>query len=207
MKKVLYLLLVVLSLAVLAGCGDENGENNPEDIVTLPTEVPSQVDLSKIKLENVTFEYDGNQHSIEVSNLPSGYTVSYIGNDVATIGTHTVMAFISNEKNEIVLTLTATITIVETGSIPTVPPTPTQPSDNLDDVEFVNKTFIYDGKEKSITVLNLPQGYEVSYQGNGVSEVGKHLVTATITKDGVEVLILQAYITITQQSDVELPLV
>lgn len=48
-------------------------------------------------------------------------------------------------------------------------------------IEFKNATFIYDGTEKSLSVNNLPEGFNVSYENNGKVDAGKYEVKAIIT--------------------------
>ena len=88
--------------------------------VDVPTETPTEeptedevVDLNKITLVSVEVSYDGEEHSIYVSNLPSNYTAIYTGNGVTEEGTHTVTAKVYDADNNLVKELTATITIVE----------------------------------------------------------------------------------------------
>lgn len=194
MKKILFLLLIVLSLCVLVGCGEEDSTET-NDSTNNPT-----VTLD-LKFEDEYFVYDGTQKSIFVTNLPEGYKDEYIGNGVSKLGTHKVMAIVSDPNGKVVATLFANIIIVEKEE-----DIETKPSDEIN-FKFFNQRFIYDGTTKSIYVENLPEGYEVSYEGNGVSEKGTHKVVATITKDGTVVATLEAYINIVDQPDVELPIV
>ena len=90
------------------------------NIVTYSTEEPTEnptedeiIDVNKIVLNSVEVSYDGEEHSIYVSNLPSNYTAIYTGNGVIELGTHTVTAKVYDENNNLVKELTATITIVE----------------------------------------------------------------------------------------------
>lgn len=48
-------------------------------------------------------------------------------------------------------------------------------------IEFNDATFIYDGTEKSLSVNNLPEGFNVSYENNGKVDAGKYEVKAIIT--------------------------
>ena len=67
----------------------------------------------------------------------------------------------------------------------------------LTGIIFHSQSFIYDGKEKSIEVSNLPAGATVDYTGNGIAEVGEHTITAIVKKDNYEDLTLSAKLTIT----------
>ena len=48
-------------------------------------------------------------------------------------------------------------------------------------IEFNGATFIYDGTEKSLSVNNLPEGFNVSYENNDKVDVGEYEVKAIIT--------------------------
>ncbi len=72
-------------------------------------------DISSIKFESKTFEYDGTAKSLEiVGNLPSGIRVEYIGNGQTEIGTYTVTArfIIENDIYEPIDDMVATLSIV-----------------------------------------------------------------------------------------------
>ena len=195
MKKVLYLLLIVFAMFSLVACSDESDKAEEK--------TPVEIVLDNIKLNDLTVKYDGEVHNLTIENLPEGLTIAYIGNSAVEVGEHRVMAFVMDEEGTIVLTLEATITILSPDA-----ETPSVPSDDLSDVKFSDQTFIHDGKNHSIYVTNLPQEFTVTYVGNEVKEVGTHTVTAKIFNSNNElVLELSATITISQGSEVELPLV
>lgn len=58
------------------------------------------------------------------------------------------------------------------------------PYDHLNDIEFKDGFFKYDGEAKSITCENVPQGIDVEYLGNGVRNAGQHVVNANILDGG-----------------------
>ena len=195
MKKLLYLLLILFAMTTVVACGDEEvPQEVPTDNQT-PGNGEQTPENKPLLFESKTVVYDGNIQSLVVVNLPEGCTVSYMGNFQTNIGTYDVIAIIYGADGKIVNTLTATLTIVEKGF-------------TVDDVTFNDKTFYNDGNAHSIEVNNLPEGYTVSYSGNGVAEVGKHKVVASVYDENNQlVLTLEAYINIVKQSDVELPLV
>ncbi|MBZ4037609.1 T9SS type A sorting domain-containing protein [Flavobacterium sp. 17A] len=52
--------------------------------------------INAVTFSNAEFTYDGNPHSIEVANLPTGASVSYSGNNgVVNVGTYTITATIT----------------------------------------------------------------------------------------------------------------
>ncbi len=59
---------------------------------------------------------------------------------------------------------------------------------DLSGVVFNSENFLYDGTEKSIAAVNIPQGIDVTYsQSPTLTEVGSKVITAVFTKDGKEV--------------------
>ena len=68
--------------------------------------------------------------------------------------------------------------------------------DELKDVKFLSKEFVYDGNTHELSVENLPSGFRVEYTDNGASVIGNHLVKATIYKNDKVVKKLGAELTI-----------
>ena len=183
MKKIIYVLLFMLTLVSLTSCATD------------------EIDLENVVFESTKVQYDGNEHSIYVTGLPEGVTVLYIGNNVSEVGVHTVKAELYDSEEKLLKTLTATITITQV-----VP-------EELKGITFDSETFDCDGSAHSIYVQNLPEGFTVAYSGNKVNEPGVYTVTAKIYNSELKnVLTLTATITIVSQSNndsghVELPLV
>jgi hypothetical protein len=194
-KKLLYLLLIVFSLSFLIGCEpQEDDKTTGGDVLTNVDDV----DFTNVKFESITVTYDGLAHSIYVDNLPEGVSVAYSGNNVKEVGTHTVTAKFYKD-NVRVHEMTATITILEKEIDDTI---------DFTSVVFEGITVLYDGNSHSIYVVNLSDDYTVTYEGNGVKEIGNYTVVAKIfDKDNNLVHELTATIAIVESTDVELPLV
>ena len=187
MKKIILLLIAVVSIFTLTSCSMFNNEEETDPR------------FENVIFEGITVEYDGRVHSIEVENLPEGFTVSYSGNNVSEVGKHVVIANIF-ENQVLVLTLKATIKITGEGyeELP----------EELTGVTFKSIEVPYTGMTYSIEIENLPEGYKVAYAGNNVSEIGKHVVTATVRNSNDEVVhVFTRSITIVEKTTVELPLV
>ena len=80
-------------------------------------DIEDNTDFTNVVFEGITVLYDGNSHSIYVANLSEDYTVTYEGNGVKEVGTHTVIAKIFDKDNNLVYELTATIKIVESTDV------------------------------------------------------------------------------------------
>ena len=100
MKKIFYILLVLLSFVFIAGCNEEQKS---------PT---NSIDLSGVVFNDVEVSYDGSEHSIYVVNLPEGIKVVYEGNGVKTKGPHVVTAKLYDSNNNLIKELSAIITVV-----------------------------------------------------------------------------------------------
>lgn len=97
-------------LIILPKSSTDNGGNNGDDVPSTPT---VDIDLSAVKFDGIEVDYDGQSHSIKCTNLPAGVSVRYEGNDVVEVGNHIVYAKIYDDKDNLLLTLEATIIIRE----------------------------------------------------------------------------------------------
>ena len=73
MKRILYLLIVILSLTLLVSCSKKEDDNDKTPNIE---EV-----LSKIVLKDATFVYDGNNKSLKCENVPDYLYDFYEGNN------------------------------------------------------------------------------------------------------------------------------
>jgi len=127
--------------------------------------------------------YDGTAKEVKVNaeTLPEGVEVAgyvYAGdniteNEAINAGEYTVTASLkaTDELNTTINVETVSTTF-EIGKA----------TIDMSGVEFNDATFTYDGEAKSVEITGeLPENVEVSYVGNGQTEVGDHPVTANFT--------------------------
>lgn len=165
MKRNIFYLLLVLALTlslvfVLGSCA--------------PT-VPSDLDLSGISLDGKTVDYNGEVQTLAVKgDLPEGVTVQYENNDKTNSGRYEVVAkFYYNGVYIEGADLKANLEIKKVSL-----------AGLMYGVSFNNSKVIYDGKQHSIAVVgDVPAAVRVTYEGNSVSAVGKHTVTAKFNVD------------------------
>lgn len=103
MKKLNYILLIVLMLftaGFLTACNDAGGDK--------PIEITEEY-LESLVFEDATFEYDGKEHSIYVSDIPKGVLVSYSNNNKKNPGEYEVTAYLS--YGDFIVKRTAKLTI------------------------------------------------------------------------------------------------
>ena len=131
--------------------------------------------ITGITLEDASFQYDGQPHSLEVTGeLPSGVSVSYTNNGKTDSGTYKVSATLSGTGYDS-LTLTATLTI-----------TPIELSKSG---YFLSRAYLYDGQNHSVYVDSAPSGLTISYKclnasgTNTFKDIGVYEVEATIKSD------------------------
>lgn len=161
MKKILYLLLVVFSLSFLIGCEPQDNDTTSggDELTNV-----GDIDFSNVKFESIAIDYDGNRHSIYVTNAPEGVIVVYFGNDVSEVGEYTVIAKFFDNEGKLLHEMTALITIYQTY--------------DFSNTKFEGLNVNYDGQSHSVIALNIPDDVTVEYEGNDVSEVGEYIVTA-----------------------------
>ena len=147
-----------------------------------PSDCYAVLKISKATLnptmDNKTYIYDGLEKQISINeDLNDSFDVTYtykdkLGNVLDSypknVGVYTVCATFKNKNgnyNEI-KDIVATIEICEA---------------KIDGISFNDKTFTYDGLEKSIYITgDLPDGVLVSYSGNNAINAGTYTVIATI---------------------------
>lgn len=95
-------------------------------LVPVSEKTPAIDELENVKFTDKSFEHDGTAKSIEVENLPNGYTVEYSNNNQTEVGTYVVKAQIKDSTGNVVKTLAARIVITASSDKPTPTPGPTE---------------------------------------------------------------------------------
>lgn len=102
-------------------------------------------DISGLKFNDASFVYDGTAKSLAIEGeLPEGVAVAYEGNGETNVGTYTVTAKFTVDKNhEAIPNMTATLTI-------------TKAAVDMSGITFTDESFVYDGSAKSIEIKGEP---------------------------------------------------
>lgn len=170
MKKLLVLLLIILSSAILlTACGlidgilgNDEGKDDP----------PTELSLDHITFKNVESDYNGMVKRIAVKGaLPEGVTVRYEGNDKTDAGEYTVTAkFYYNGEYLEGKDLTATLIIK-------------QAVYDMSHVSLSRKSFDYTGETYTPSIDGtLPEGVTVEFIYDGeIKDAGSYTVTAKFT--------------------------
>ena len=152
---------------VLAVFSGDSANYNPIVNMTATLTInKATYDMSRVVFADKSVAYDGNTHSIEATNLPSGVTATYIGNNQTNVGTYTVLAVFSGDSVNYnsIANMTATLTVTQ---------------NKVQGVTFADRTVTYDGAAHSLAIEgNLPQGIAVVYDGNSQTNAGTYNVTA-----------------------------
>lgn len=175
MKKIfLTLFVIVISLMLLSSCDAISGifgNGTPPDNTDTGT---GEVDLSKLRFDNLTTEYNGMTKRISIrGTLPEGVTVVYEGNDQKNAGIYTVTAkFYKDGAYLEGKDMTATLTI-------------NRANYDMRGVSFPRATFEYTGETYFPAIDGiLPEGVSVEYVYDGpIRNAGSYSVTASFTGD------------------------
>ncbi len=156
--------------------------------VEVPVETDDTIDLTGIEFEDKTVEYNGKTQKLTLAKededalKEAGVIIQYFNHSHQDIGTYAATAVLTKGTNVEVLTATLTIT-------PTT----------IKGITFESAEFVYDGKDKEITVAgNIPSGVHAKYYNNSASKLGTHVATVVLYGENYETLVLTANITIVE---------
>lgn len=166
MKKKLLLIPLALGFVCLTSCGFEEPSNTVSNQVSSSSNenIDHEKALSNVLFEDKTVIYDGTEYSLQVENLPSGYSVRYSSNKGTEVGTYKGVADIYY-GNTHVKTLEAILVIKV---------------NEHNGISFNDRTYTYSGEPVTITITgSLPFGVSVSYTNNRFTKAGNYVVVAT----------------------------
>ena len=136
--------------------------------------IKSRIDVSDVQWDYAEpFEYDGNEHSIYLVNVPEGVEVEYSGNTSVEAGNYAASA-------KLVPTDANNYEVPEVNGC----------AWSIDKAEFKlpqlswtdTASFIYDGNEKSVGIINdLGDAVNVEYEGNTAVGAGRYFAKAVFS--------------------------
>ena len=147
------------------------------------------LNITKANFRNISFtsktiEYDGQQHSVVCTGVPSYAQVVYENNTATEVGTYSATATITAD-NYNTLVLHATLTI-------------TAPLLDFTDAYMDDETVTYDGYSHTIAPKGYPDGTSIKYSGTyQYTNAGTYTITCKLTKEGYHEKTLSAKLTIT----------
>lgn len=131
-------------------------------------------DLSGITFKDTTYTYDGTEKSVLVQGtLPAGLTVVYSGNGRINAGAYSVTATFAGDYDNYNEVAPVTVRLV------------IEKADyDLSGISFEDTTYTYDGTAKTLVIKGtLPEGVNVTYTPNTITNAGSLKVTATVAGD------------------------
>lgn len=153
-------------------CEDTHNFTTPEDMTLLWTINRKTADMSAVKWNYSTpFEYDGESKGVELVGLPEGVYATYENNNACNAGVYTAHAVLKYDEENIAAE---------------------QPADcqwqinktryDVSDVRWdYEGSFAYDGTEKCVKLINVPEGLNVEYKDNAKVDSGKYVASAWLT--------------------------
>ena len=184
MKKIIaIMLLLLISCCSLIACNSTPSEPSTPDTPGNPGSSVQQ-EFTGIVFESKTLNYDGEEHTIVATGIPSGATVTYMNEGpFVKAGQYNITIKVSKEDyKDYTKTVTLKINKIDFPS----------------SISFKSKTELANGNEKSILVEgDLPEGTKITYTNNKATEKGVYNATATLTHENYKTLVLNATLTIT----------
>lgn len=191
MKKLLYILALILVLAVLVACNEEpatpgtsatgttanvpTGSSTTGTTANKPSEPdkPQDITITGVTFEGKTVTYNGEEHTVTVAGtLPTGVSVTYENNKGANAGTYTATATLSGE-GYVTLVLNATLTVERAVY-------------DMSGAAWTAGNFTYTGSAQGVTVTGLPSGVTVAdYTDNEKTDAGKYTAKVSFNYDTV----------------------
>ena len=143
----------------------------------------ARIDTYGVYFSSCTVVYNGEGHSLELSSVPEGVTVEYVGNGASAVGEHTVTAKLKvDEKNyEPIADMTATIRIVDGPAV--------FAGARINDLDVT-----YDGREYTLSINDVP-GIEAHFTNAAATNAGTHTATVVLTS-GEESLTMTPVLTV-----------
>lgn len=135
------------------------------------------VDLSKVRwAESSDMTYDGSVKEVWLEGLPEGVTVQYENNSGINAGHYkTSVKFEYDEDN---YSIPVRIKDYEW--------TIRKARYEMSQVEWdYSEAFVYDGTERNVTLINLPEGIDVTYSGNTAVDAGVRTATVSFKYDEI----------------------
>ncbi len=160
-----------------------------DGISVIPKTLSFKIQKAKYAMDNVkwnysgtAFEYDGDQHWVEVEGLPEGVQARYTNNAKTSVGvyTATVQFVVTDSDNyEIPAALAACRWEIKAKK----EADPTKKDYDMSNVkwDYSGTAFGYDGTEKVVQLTGLPDGVTVFYTNNRKTEAGDYTAIAQFT--------------------------
>ena len=134
-------------------------------------------DLNEFVFSDKTYMYDGKEKELLIEGLiPYGTTVKYENNKITEIGSKTATAKIYDENNQLLISKSATINIVENTGLPNIKVTTStgKDPDYHDKTNYTTMTTTIDNCESKYNIANVTGGIRARGNSTNYDVVSKH---------------------------------
>ena len=167
MKKILAIVLIVVSACCLFACG--GGQ-------------PATPSFTNIVFNDVTIDYDGNEHTIVATGIPADASVTYTNEGPFVLPGKYDIGVKVEKEGYLTYEDTATLTINAL---------------TFTNVVFNDLTIDYDGKEHTIVATGVPAGASVTYTNEGpYTNAGEYTISVSVSAQGYNTYTKTAKLTI-----------
>lgn len=130
------------------------------------------INVSGMEWNYSEFIYDNTVKTVELVNVPSNISITYENNSFKDVGTYFARAYLSYDNSKYYLTG------YDPDKFESYCWTIVKGVYQTNNMMFKSATIVYDGKEHSLMVNNVPEGVEVNYSTSGKIEPGIYEITA-----------------------------
>ena len=116
------------------------------------------------------FTYDGKEKTIELVGIPDNVEVTYENNKATNAGTYNATAIIEYDENNYNITNDEHLVLTKQWSI-------NKAKIDMGSVKWdysATQPYTYDGNEKEVKLINLPEGISVNYENNTATNAGTY---------------------------------
>lgn len=157
-------------------CADPHNYETPQDMSLNWTIKKAVADMSNVRWDYVQpFVYDGEAKSVDLAGLPSGVFAVIDNGTALNAGVYIAHAQLRYDEHNVEVE---------------------QPADcqwqivkakfDVSDVHWsYDEPFTYDGNEKVVNLVNIPDGLNVEYRNNVKLDAGKYVATAKLTPSDI----------------------
>lgn len=134
-------------------------------------------DLDEFAFESKTYMYDGQEKELLIEGMiPYGATIKYENNKITEIGSKEAIAKVFDENNNLLVSKTATITIVENTGLPNIRVNTTNgvEPDYHDKTNYTTMTTTVDNCESKYAITSASGGIRARGNSTNYDVVSKH---------------------------------
>lgn len=157
-----------------------NYEDNIPDMMIDWRISKAEFDMSGVRWqEEREFAYDGETKTVRLTGLPEGLIPEYSGNSASDAGEYNARAgFTYDERN------------YEKPEVPSCHWVIDRTPVDISTVSWdYGEAFVYDGTEKTVAAMNIPEGTSVMYSNATASQAGTYVAAAEVIPDDTDNLI------------------